>query len=177
VRATGTAGQTVTLWAPAPVAFEERYAATVLETLGYRARVKTVPAHIQSYFQKILDSRTRVQGGYIGWNADYPSSLAFFKQQFSCGAFVPNNAQFQNGNFSEFCSPRIDTEITRAAAVQVQDPPAAVALWQQLERDLLAQAPVVPAYNGRAVTFLSKRVGNFQYNPQWGTLLDQLWVK
>jgi class 3 adenylate cyclase len=30
--------------------------------------------------------------------------------------------------------------------------------------------------NGRAVVFLSKRVGNFQYNPQLTTLLDQLWV-
>jgi hypothetical protein len=28
------------------------------------------------------------------------------------------------------------------------------------------------------VTFLvSKRVGSYQYNPQWGVLLDQLWVR
>jgi hypothetical protein len=31
--------------------------------------------------------------------------------------------------------------------------------------------------NRRNVDFVSKRVGNHQYNPQWGVLLDQLWVK
>jgi hypothetical protein len=32
-------------------------------------------------------------------------------------------------------------------------------------------------YNGQNVSFVSKRVGNFEYNPQWGVLLDQLWVR
>ena len=27
------------------------------------------------------------------------------------------------------------------------------------------------------VDFVSKRVGNYQYNPQWGVLLGQVWVK
>jgi hypothetical protein len=27
------------------------------------------------------------------------------------------------------------------------------------------------------VVFVSKRVGNYQHNPQAGVLLDQLWVK
>jgi YVTN family beta-propeller protein len=179
VRASGTAGQSITLWAPAPAAFTERYAASLLEALGYRTRVKAIPSAdvVHGYWQKVLDSRTRVQAGYIGWNADYPSSLAFFQQQFSCGAFVPNSSEFANTNVTELCNRGIDAEISRAAAVQVQDPPAAVPLWQKLERDLLAQAPVVPAYNGRAVVFVSKRIGDYQYHPQWGVLLDQLWVK
>ncbi len=67
--------------------------------------------------------------------------------------------------------------MTRAATLQVQDPPAATLLWREVERDLLAQAPVVPVGNRRNVDFLSKRVGNYQYNPQWGPLLHQLWVK
>ena len=59
----------------------------------------------------------------------------------------------------------------------MQDPPAATLLWREVERDLLAQAPIVPIVNRRNVDFLSKRVGNYQYNPQWGPLLSQLWVK
>ena len=59
----------------------------------------------------------------------------------------------------------------------MQDPAAATSLWQQVEQSLLVQAPVVPAYNRSAVDFVSKRVGNYQFNPQWGVLLDQLWVK
>ena len=28
----------------------------------------------------------------------------------------------------------------------------------------------------RRADFVSRRVGNYQYNPQWGALLDQMWV-
>jgi hypothetical protein len=35
----------------------------------------------------------------------------------------------------------------------------------------------VPADNGKNVAFLAKGVGNFQFHPEWGVLLDQLWVK
>jgi hypothetical protein len=31
--------------------------------------------------------------------------------------------------------------------------------------------------NLMTVVFVSKRVGNYQFHPQWGLLLDQLWVK
>jgi hypothetical protein len=65
----------------------------------------------------------------------------------------------------------------RASALQAQDPPAATLLWQEVERDLLAQAPLLPTDNRRNIDFLSERVGNYQYNPQWGPLLSQLWVK
>ena len=63
------------------------------------------------------------------------------------------------------------------AAVQAQDPPAAHALWRALERNLLMQAPMVPTYSRKYVDLVGKRVGNYQYHPQWGTLLDQLWVR
>ena len=82
-----------------------------------------------------------------------------------------------NTNVSEFCDRRIDAEIKHAADVQVLDPPKATLLWQKVGRDFLAAAPMVPTYNGRAIVFLGKRVGNFQYNPEWGVLFDQLWVK
>jgi hypothetical protein len=31
--------------------------------------------------------------------------------------------------------------------------------------------------NPRWIDFVSPRVGNFQFNPQWIALFDQLWVK
>jgi peptide/nickel transport system substrate-binding protein len=50
-------------------------------------------------------------------------------------------------------------------------------LWQRVERSLLELAPMVPTYNRQNVDLVSERVGNYQYHPQWGPLLDQLWVK
>jgi peptide/nickel transport system substrate-binding protein len=67
--------------------------------------------------------------------------------------------------------------MVHASAVQAQDPPPATRLWQQVERSLASQAPYVPFSNERAVDFVSKRVGNYQYNPMSGALLSQLWVK
>jgi hypothetical protein len=36
---------------------------------------------------------------------------------------------------------------------------------------------MVPTSNVRAVDFVSKRLGNYKYSPQWGALLDQAWVR
>ena len=38
------------------------------------------------------------------------------------------------------------------------------------------QVPWVPLVNPKTFDFLSKRVGNYQYNPSLGILIDQLWV-
>jgi len=173
VRQSGTAGARVAVWVPKPIADQGRYLVSVLDSLGYRAHLKAVDG--QAYFSTVSDSRVRAQTGYYTWFAGYPSAADFIPTQLSCAAFVP--ASEQSGNLAEFCDRSIDAKMTRAAAVQLQDPAAATVLWQQVEQALLARAPVVPTYNRRSIDFVSKRVGNYQYNPQWGFLLDQAWVK
>jgi hypothetical protein len=32
-------------------------------------------------------------------------------------------------------------------------------------------------WNGRQVDFVSSRLGNYQFNPEFGSLLGQAWVK
>jgi hypothetical protein len=32
-------------------------------------------------------------------------------------------------------------------------------------------------YNLQVATFVAKRVGNVEQHPQWGVLLDRLWVR
>jgi YVTN family beta-propeller protein len=168
VRASGTTGTRVVVWTPAPLAFEGRYMISLLDSLGFRANPHTVsPVDIGQYFGAILSPKSRIQTGYVGWNANYPSSLGFFRDQFGCASHYVTG----------FCDHHIDAEFRHAAQLQVLDPPAATLLWQKIGRQLLALAPMIPAYNGREVAFVGKHVGNFQYNPQWGVLLDQLWVK
>jgi len=89
--------------------------------------------------------------------------------------FIPRSPQ--NGNLSEFCNPKIDAEIRRAFSVQTTDPQAANELWAQVDRDIVDQAPHVPLTNPRTIDLVSPRVGDYQYNPQWGALIDQLWVR
>ena len=42
---------------------------------------------------------------------------------------------------------------------------------------LAAQAPTVPLANQQNAALTSERVGNYQYHPLWGPLLDQLWIR
>jgi YVTN family beta-propeller protein len=171
VRSSGTTGARVIVWWPkcpeCPVAGVGLYLVSVLDSLGFRASLRTVRG-VDPYFDKVFDRRVRAQSGFSIWFADYPSAVGVIPPQFSCAG---------EGNIAGFCDRSIDAEMGRATALQAQDPPAATLLWQRIEHELLAQAPVVPAYNGPNVDFVSKRVGNYQYNPQWGALLDQMWVR
>jgi peptide/nickel transport system substrate-binding protein len=65
----------------------------------------------------------------------------------------------------------------RAQAEQLSDPTGSRALWQRVDRELTDAAPWVPLMVTKDVNFLSKRVGNYQYSPQNGMLIDQLWVR
>jgi ABC-type transport system substrate-binding protein len=67
--------------------------------------------------------------------------------------------------------------MSRAAAAQAVDPVRATRLWARVDQMLTARAAAVPLIHRSAVVLVSKRVGDYQYHPQWGTLLDQLWVQ
>ena len=170
VRSSGRSGMRVAVWTPSPLATETRFLVTLLNALGFRARLNSVAVipDESAYFNRILDSRTRAQAGWYGWLADYPSDGGFLPPLASCKS---------TADPSEFCDAAIDRLLSAASAAQSQNPAAAVVLWQKVERAILAKAPFVPTYNPQDVSFVSKRVGNFQYNPEWQVLLDQLWIK
>ena len=176
VRSSGTAGARATVWMPpaAPAGLGEALV-SVLDSLGYRARMR-IEDSVDEYFNKVSDSHVRAQAGFGGWALDYPSPADFIRPLLSCDAFVPNSPE-RSTNLAGFCDRAIDAQMARASATRVDDPAAATALWQRIEDAILAQAPIIPAYNPNYVTFVSERVGNYQFNPQWGVLLSQLWVK
>jgi peptide/nickel transport system substrate-binding protein len=170
IAASGTRGAKVTVWVPANRRPEGRLLVTLLSQLGYRARPKYVGSNA---YPTITEPRLRIQAGVLSWVADYPAASNFIAFFFSC----PAQAPAANTNPSQFCNPRIDTQIKRALALEATDPAIAASLWSQLEREIVDQAPMVPLVNPKQVDFLSRRLGNYQYNPQLGVLLDQLWVR
>jgi YVTN family beta-propeller protein len=169
VRSAGASRARVDVWVPSPAAARGRLMVSVLNSIGLRAQLKPVRvvSDIGAYFGRIFDPRTRAQIGFLNWAADFPSVIGFLPPLFSC---TQNNA-------SEFCDRAVDRLFAVAEAAQAQNPGAAPALWQKAERAVLAQAPIVPTDNPENVAFVAKDVGNFQYHPQWGVLLDQLWLK
>jgi peptide/nickel transport system substrate-binding protein len=167
VNASGTSGTAVTVWEPENHRGEGSFAAALLLKLGYRASVRRVSNDVYYDPQKgPLDPRHRVQAGLFTWFADYPAASNYLANFFAC-----------RPNFSQFCNRGIDGRIRRALALQTTDLYLADRLWARIDRAVVDQAPVAPLFTLQEVDIVSSRVGNYQYQPQWGALLDQLWVR
>ncbi len=167
VAASGTRGMSVTIWTY-PGFWEEAAEGAVraLEALGYRATIRRAE-NIDAYFARAYDESTLgVQAGMIGWwNVTRMASSLL--DLFKCS---PPDLSF-------LCDPQLETRIEQALEAQALDADAAVATWARIERDIVDLAPWVPLFTPSGATVVSKRVGNYQNNPEWGLLLDQLWVR
>jgi YVTN family beta-propeller protein len=175
VALSGTAGTKVTVWVEQGSG-SDLFVPVLLSTLralDYRPSLKTVGS--ARYAAAVRDSRSRAQIGVYGWVFDYPTASNFMLPTLSCDAFRPDSAT--NTNESEFCDPQIDAQMKKALALEGVDLAAANRRWATIERRLLDQAPLVPTLSITWDVFVSKRVGNYKYNPQLHTLIDQLWVR
>jgi ABC-type transport system substrate-binding protein/DNA-binding SARP family transcriptional activator/streptogramin lyase len=175
ITASGTRGETVTVLTQSSIgpAFEPvgAYMVGVLRQLGYHARLHVVNA--ADWGAAINDYRHPAQIATESWIADYPSAAQWITLHLSCAAWrLPT----QLSNRSQFCDPRVDRLAARAAALQVNDPSAADPLWAQADRLITNLAPWVPTVTETETDLVSRRVGNYQYVPTIGALLDQLWV-
>jgi YVTN family beta-propeller protein len=179
VRASGTRGSRVTLWypsaSPLPGSAPPATVMAALRQMGYRPSLHVIKG-LSDYFAKVYDSRTRAQVGFSGWLADFAAGSGYLTPQVSCQSFKPGSA-LQNQNASEFCDPSVDARIRRALRLQAADPSASGPAWAAIDRAVVDRAALVPINNPRDLEFTSRRVGNYQFNPQWGVLLDQLWVR
>ena len=135
-----------------------QYLVARLRTLGYRVQlVRGEPK-----------PGDQVAGG-AGWSIDYPDASSFLIPIVGCGS--PSNA-------FHFCNRRIDRELKKALAVDVDGPQAAARLWAKVDRDVTDEAPWVPYLNEGTVDIISRRVGNYVYSVRaQGVLYDQLWVR
>jgi len=178
VRASGTRGAKVTVTAafgmPIPAQATGHYLVSVLDRLGYRASLQVITGW-NAYNRRLYDSRRRMQLGWFAWYQDYPAPSDFISPLLTCGSFVPDSAG--NMNAAEFCNQRIDAQVKRALALQPSAPSAAGSLWAHIDQEIVGQAPWVPVYNPRSLVVLSRRVGNYQFDPYFFVLIDQLWVR
>jgi ABC-type transport system substrate-binding protein len=149
-----------------------RYVVSLLNRLGYSARLKTFAAGDPSY-ARFSDPDTRGQAAFLTVASAYTAASEFIEFLFSC-AFFPGS------NSSEFCSPRLGTTISNAFAAEGTagaNTPAAASLWASADRQITDQAPLVPLVTPYTLDFVSARGGNYQYNSVQGALIDQMWVK
>jgi peptide/nickel transport system substrate-binding protein len=163
VRGSGTAVRVVLEYVPGgypPDVVD--YMLELLDDLGYRGSAR--PLSVGDFL-----SPHKFQMALNGWFADYPAASNFMNLV-KCGALTRP--------YGGFCSPRIDEMIDRATQMQFVNPTEAGALWAETDRAIVDQAPNLWMVNPIAVEFVSERVGNYQWSPQWnGELLNQIWVQ
>ena len=168
VAQSGTLGERVEVWGSPDEGFvpaaAPAYIAGVLRALGYRVRLRLVP------FASITEAmRHRFQVSVDGdWLASYPEPSSYIPGFFGCRGGTSNGY---------YCDPQLDREMQEAGLLELTDPPRARALWDSIDRQLTDNAAWVPTVNLRDVELTSLRLGNYQYNPVWGFLADQSWVR
>jgi ABC-type transport system substrate-binding protein/DNA-binding SARP family transcriptional activator/streptogramin lyase len=168
VAASGTRGERVAVWGstdesyiPAAV---PRYITRVLRSLGYRARL-----HLTSFASIHEAARRRFQLSVDGdWLADYPAPSAYLPQFFGCGGGLSNGY---------YCNPSLDDRMREALHAQARDPADADRTWTGIDHQITDDAAWVPTVNEREVEVVSPRLRNYQFNPVWGFLADQSWVR
>jgi len=172
VTASGTKGMKVSVWDLAggpPI--EGTPPVEALRRLGYRASLRILPE--ARYFRYTDDSRNHAQIIEGGWSADYPSSNDFIGK-LTCAYSIPRSSTVDS---SDFCDPAFDHGVAVAAALQTTNPPRAARLWSRLDHEVTDRAILLPTVTLNTTDLLSKRVRNYHYNPVWGALVDQLWVR
>jgi len=172
----GTRGARVQVWAPADHAAVAIYFAGLLRRLGYQASAHIVTGHTSRYYYAVGDPKRRAQAGWSGWIRDYTSAADFIRPLFTCSGIAAGDPAATT-NYSRLCEVGVDRRVRTAEHLQQSDPVAGQEAWGAADRAIVDRAAAVPFANDLALTFLSQRTGNYQSNPEWGVLLDQLWVR
>jgi peptide/nickel transport system substrate-binding protein len=146
-----------------------------LNKIGYKASGQYLADGIQYPYVQNSKNHSKWNIGWSAWYQDYPAPSDFLNVLLGCGSIHPNSDA--SPNIAAFCDKAIQAKMDQAEKESVTNPDAANAIWAQVDHEMTDQAPWVDLYNPKQIDFLSKRVGNYQWNPQWYILIDQLWVK
>jgi peptide/nickel transport system substrate-binding protein len=147
---------------------------TDLNKIGYKATGQYLADGIQYPYVQNSKNHSKWNVAWSAWYQDYPAPSDFLNVLLGCGSIHPNSDA--SPNIAAFCDKSIQTQMDQAEAMG-SNPDAANAIWQKVDHEVTDQAPWVDLYNPKQIDFLSKRVGGYQWNPQWYILIDQLWVK
>lgn len=168
VAASGSAGDKVIVVVPKPRPEAGPYLKSVLDDLGYKTTLKVLP--IEGYHG--VDHQAQLTMNF--WYPYYPAASNYLTELFSCRYADPTQV---TANVGRFCQPAVEAKIEKAEALQRTQPAAASRIWQQVDRDVVDQAALLPLWLFNDISVTSRRIGNFVYQPGSGVLLSQLWVR
>jgi peptide/nickel transport system substrate-binding protein len=149
------------------------YFVGLLNSLGYKATLQAMSPDIQ--YPYVQNSKNKPQFGLSQWYQDYPAASDFLNILLGCPSFHPNSNS--SPNIAEFCQQSIQAQMNKALSLGVTNPEAANTLWQTVDKQVTDQAPWVSMFNPKLIDFVSSRITNHVFSPQWYFLLDEAKLK
>jgi peptide/nickel transport system substrate-binding protein len=151
------------------------YFVSLLNKLGYKASIKTLNSSVQ--YSYVQDSANKAQLSFSYWYPDFTSASNFMTTVVGCDGFRPHSTS--SPNLSEFCDPAIQKKTEQALKLAQTDQDGANKLWAEVDKDTTDQAPLVTLFIANRLDFVSKRLGNFQFNVSvtGNFMIDQAWVQ
>lgn len=175
VEESGTKGQKVTIIAEDRAVSKSIgvYLQSVLNELGYQTEVKPISANIQ--FTYIQNTNNKVQMSITQWYQDYPAASDFLYVLFGCESF--HEGSDSSVNIAGFCDKELNDKMKKALELGVEDQAAANKMWTEIDKAVTDKAPAAALFTPKHLDFVSKRVGNFQFNSQYYWMVTQSWVQ
>lgn len=175
VEESGTKGQKVTVIVEDTAVSKSIgvYLQSVLKEIGYDSEVKPISPNIQ--FTYIQNTNNKVQISVSQWYQDYPAASDFLYILFGCESFKEGSDS--SINISGFCDQAINKKMKDALALGVTDPDGANKMWAEIDKEVTDAAPMAAMFTPKHVDFVSKRLGNFQFNAQFYWMVSQSWVQ
>ncbi len=132
-----------------------------LEQVGIKVKLENAPPQ----FQRELMSKGQAAFFRASWIADYPDAESYLSLFYSGNPAPPNYTRFKNAQYDSLY----------LAALNTNADDARIALYQQMDRLILEQAPVVPLYYDEVLRFVRKGVTGLEPNAM--NLLDLRYVQ
>jgi peptide/nickel transport system substrate-binding protein len=171
VKASGDAGMSVTVWShttdPTPKAAE--YMASVLQSIGFKASVKTLDESV--YWDTISTQKGDPQIAFQDWNQDYPEGQDFIDTLLNGEHIV----KVGNNDQSYSNVPALNKQIDKAKELPLGA--ARNAMWAKLDYEFMKEdVGWAPFMNREIPKFVSKRVHGLVFNPSYFELFPSMWL-
>jgi peptide/nickel transport system substrate-binding protein len=172
VKASGTAGAAVKVNTDTNTVDKAlgEYFVGLLNQLGYKATLQALSPDLQYPYAQ--NSKNKVPFAFSSWYQDYPAASDFLNILLGCGSFHPNSNS--SPNIAEYCGKSVQAQMDQALKIGITDPEAANAIWAKVDHAVVDQAVWVPLFNPKLIDFVSARITNHVFSPQWYFLLDEV---
>jgi peptide/nickel transport system substrate-binding protein len=169
VQASGTAGQTVQVWSHAtdPVPKAAQYMAGVLNSIGYKASVKTLDEGV--YWDTISTQKGDPQMAFVQFDQDYPEGQDFIDVQLN-GERISDVGNQVHSNIDV---PALNKQVDAARKMPLGA--ARDAKWAALDKAYMQQAPWVPFINLSLPKYVSPKLHGLTFNGTYYEMFPNMW--